>query len=89
MRAESLIPSKSFCLALMFALCAALPTLQAQADSVEEINAKSLNALVFLRDQVDGSEEILRNAAGVLVFPDVVKLGFGVGGEPSDLSTRR
>ena len=30
---------------------------------------------------MDGAEEFLRTAAGVLIFPDVVKLGFGAGGE--------
>ena len=52
-----------------------------RADSVEEINAKSLNILVYLANQVEGSEAFLRGVAGVLVFPDIVKLGFGLGGE--------
>lgn len=52
-----------------------------RADSVEEIHAKSLNALVYLRDEVAGSEPFLRSAAGVLVFPDIVKLGFGLGSQ--------
>lgn len=66
---------------LLLSLLVLLPGQPAWADSVEEINAKALNALVFLKDYADGSEEFLRDAAGVLVFPDVVKLGFGVGGQ--------
>ncbi|KZX58584.1 hypothetical protein A3709_18375 [Halioglobus sp. HI00S01] len=52
-----------------------------RADSVEEINAKSINALVVLRDSVEGAGDLLQEAVGVLVFPDIVKLGFGVGGQ--------
>ena len=63
------------CLPLVFMAVAT------RADSVEEIHAKSLNALVYLRDKAPESEQYLRDAAGVLVFPDIVKLGFGLGGE--------
>lgn len=51
------------------------------ADSVEEINAKSQNALLYLKENADGAEQLLRSAAGVLIFPDVVKIGFGQGGQ--------
>ncbi len=51
------------------------------ADSVEEINAKTQNALLYLKENVEGSEQLLRSAVGVLVFPDVVKIGFGQGGQ--------
>ena len=36
-----------------------------RADTVEEINAKSLNILVYLKNQVEGSEAFLKQAAGV------------------------
>lgn len=52
-----------------------------RADSVEQINAGSQNTLVQLKESASGVEEVVRSAAGVLVFPDVVKLGFGVGGQ--------
>ena len=66
---------------LLVGLALVLQPPLARADSVEEINAKALNALTILGDYVDGSEAFLRSAAGVLVFPDVVKLGFGAGGQ--------
>lgn len=62
-------------------ICLALFASQLRADSVEEINAKSLNALVYLGKQVEGVEAFMRDAAAVLVFPDIVKVGFGLGGQ--------
>lgn len=52
-----------------------------QADSVEEIDAGSIQALERLKSHAEGIENLLQDAAAVLVFPDVVKLGFGVGGQ--------
>ena len=66
---------------LLLCLPLILLAVATRADSVEEIHAKSLNALVYLRDKAPESEQYLRDAAGVLVFPDIVKLGFGLGGE--------
>ena len=53
----------------------------ARADSVEEINSKSLSALAYLGNKGGGINAFLEDAAGVLVFPDIVKLGFGSGGQ--------
>jgi lipid-binding SYLF domain-containing protein len=69
---------------LMFALCClwlALLSPVLRADSVEQINDSSARALQRLQDYAPGVDELLRDAAAVLVFPDVVKLGFGVGGQ--------
>jgi len=63
------------CLAMLFA------SQPLRADSVEQINAGSQQALKVLRGHVKGADKLIKNAAGVLVFPDIVKLGFGVGGE--------
>ena len=63
---------------LLLALLAGNP---AHADSAEQIRRGAVDALALLRDHVEGADELLASAAGVLVFPDVVKLGFGVGGE--------
>ena len=41
----------------------------------------SVAALEDLRKHSAKAGELLDQAAGVLVFPDVVKMGFGVGGE--------
>lgn len=66
---------------LLLCLPLVLLTATTSAESVEQIHTKSLNALVYLRDQAPGSEPILRDAAGILVFPDIVKVGFGQGGQ--------
>jgi lipid-binding SYLF domain-containing protein len=64
---------------LAFALLIAVPL--ARADSKAAIDSGSLEALVKLREHSSHAGELLDRAAGVLVFPDVVKMGFGVGGE--------
>lgn len=67
-------------LSLLF-LFAVLPGSPVRADSAEQIRNGAGAALSFLRENIDGAGELMDRAAGVLVFPDVVKLGFGVGGE--------
>lgn len=62
-------------------LLASLAGGPARADSAEQIRQGAGDALGFLRENIRGAGELLDSAAGVLVFPDVVKLGFGVGGE--------
>ena len=61
------------------ALCLAATV--AVADSKERIDTKSREALVQLREHSAAAGPLLDKAAGVLVFPDVVKMGFGVGGQ--------
>ena len=51
------------------------------AASAEEINIKVDAALAKFRKTVDGGAAFLKKADGVLVFPEVVKAGFGIGGE--------
>ena len=51
------------------------------ADSKEVIDAQAAQALDRLRDYNGQSAELLSQAKGVLIFPDVVKMGFGVGGQ--------
>lgn len=52
-----------------------------QAASGPEIDADVRATLSHFTYQVRGSEDLLRRAAGVLVFPAIVKAGIGVGGE--------
>lgn len=52
-----------------------------QADSKVRIDNSAREALVKLRDHSKNAAELMDKAAGVLVFPDVVKMGFGVGGQ--------
>lgn len=68
-------------LVILFSLLLALLSQALQADSVEQINRNSTEALERLKAHAPGVDKLLRDAAAVLVFPDVVKLGFGVGGQ--------
>jgi lipid-binding SYLF domain-containing protein len=69
------------CIALIAAFASLAGNGPAKAASAGEINA-SVNATLdrFYR-QIPGARELSARAAGVLVFPTVVKAGFGVGGE--------
>ncbi|NQY03221.1 MAG: hypothetical protein HRT76_08150, partial [Halieaceae bacterium] len=49
----------------------------AMADSREAIDSKSAQALERLLAHNASAEGLLGKAKGVLVFPDVVKMGFG------------
>ena len=57
----------------MFASSAAL------AASAEKIDREANKALEVFKEQIDGSEVFLNQAAGYLVFPRVIKVGIGVG----------
>jgi len=75
-------PRHSMCrLVLLLLMAVALWCQPARADSVEQINSKSRVALEALAKHARGAGELLEAAAGVLVFPDMVKIGFGVGGQ--------
>ena len=54
---------------------------QVEAASAEEINASADSTLRSFARQVQGAKELAQKAAGVLVFPSVVKAGIGLGGE--------
>ncbi|MDZ7737314.1 MAG: YSC84-related protein [Gammaproteobacteria bacterium] len=67
---------------LLFLLaCLGLAPGIAQAASATEIDIKVDTSLERFKDEVMGGERFLEKAKGVLVFPDVVKAGFGIGGE--------
>ncbi len=51
------------------------------AASKTEIDIEVSAALEKFKEEVPGAEKFLEKAEGVLVFPDVVKAGFGIGGE--------
>lgn len=53
----------------------------AYADSKAEIDARVDRKLAEFRAEVDGAAEVLDRAAGVMVFPRVIKAGFVFGGE--------
>ena len=53
----------------------------AQAATAKEIDVSVEVALDRFKNQVKGAEEFLANAKGVLVIPNVVRVGFFLGGE--------
>jgi len=63
---------------LLAALCLLQP---AWADDAAKIDADVDEALTRFTTEVNGAEVFLNTAAGVLVFPRVVKAGIGIGGE--------
>ncbi len=54
---------------------------QSQAASATEINIGVDTTLQRFKQQVPGGDRFLAQAKGVLVFPDVIKAGFFIGGE--------
>ncbi len=65
---------------LLAALALLTFALSSQGASKEVISAKIDGALVTFREKSPAGAELVDKAAGVLVFPDVVKMGFGIGG---------
>ncbi len=53
----------------------------AQAETAEVIDIKVNETLKQFTKEVAGGKEFLKSAKGVLVFPEVIKAGFGLGGE--------
>lgn len=53
----------------------------AQAASTREIDIKTDAAIGDFMEKVDGADSFLKEAKGVLVFPEIVKAGVGIGGE--------
>jgi lipid-binding SYLF domain-containing protein len=51
------------------------------AASAAEINRDANETLHSFVRQIGGARELAQKAAGILVFPSVVKAGFGIGGE--------
>lgn len=65
---------------LVVLLALALPGMAA-AKSAQEIDAEVDAALEQFYSQVEGGKEFLAASRGMLVFPQVIKAGIGVGGE--------
>lgn len=68
------------------AVAAALFLLPAAAfpDTAAELDAAVSEALAAFAEEVDGAAVFLDNAAGYLVFPRVIKVGLGIGGETGE-----
>jgi lipid-binding SYLF domain-containing protein len=75
---------------LMVAITVALllPSLPAFAASAAVIDAKVDDAIEIFKEDVNGAEVFLSQSAGYLVFPRVIKVGFGFGGETGEGALR-
>lgn len=65
-------------------LIAVLLTTSVLAASGEKLDRESDKALQVFRDDIPGAEVFIRQAAGYLVFPRVIKIGAGVGAETGE-----
>ncbi len=54
---------------------------RAQAASAKEIDIRVDAALERFTKEIGGAQKLLKKAKGILVFPNVIKAGFGIGGE--------
>ncbi|MCH8277915.1 MAG: hypothetical protein IIC12_03175 [Proteobacteria bacterium] len=54
------------------------------AASAEKLDLEADKALEVFREEIKGSEVFLNQAAGYLVFPRVIKIGIGIGGETGE-----
>jgi len=66
---------------LLVAMFCATSVLAASAD---KLNRESNKALQVFKEDIDGAEVFLSQAAGYLVFPRVIKIGIGIGGETGE-----
>ncbi len=62
-------------------LSLALLSVSLQAKTAVEIDMQANEALKEFKKVVKGSQDLLEQAKGVLIFPSVVKAGIGIGGE--------
>ena len=75
-----MIGRTAVCLILGATLGLLQPPLAAAA-SKEEINAKVQEAIEIFYKQTSAGKGLAQKSAGMLVFPEVVKAGIGIGGE--------
>jgi len=54
------------------------------AASADELNSEANKTLQVFKEDVNGAEVFLSQAAGYLVFPRVIKVGIGVGAETGE-----
>lgn len=71
---------------LVFAVCLTfismgLSPMASFAKTAKEINSEVNGALKLFSQHVKGSKEFFQSAKGVLIIPNIVKAGLGVGGE--------
>ena len=65
-----------------------LPLSASAADSAAVLDAKVAEAIAAFKEEVNGGDVFLRQAAGYLVFPRVIKVGIGIGAETGEGALR-
>ncbi len=70
---------------LMAAMFASLSVLAASA---QEIDQKVNETIAVFQKEINGADVFLNQAAGYLVFPRVIKVGVGIGGETGEGALR-
>ena len=65
-----------------------LPAMPVFAESAAVLDAKINDAIVAFKEEVNGANVFLDQAAGYLVFPRVIKVGFGIGAETGEGALR-
>ncbi len=82
MKTMKLIRGRSFwmvaCLALILSLFLSIPS---DAKTAKEINGEVSEALKLFYQHVKGGKEFLNASKGVLVIPNIIKAGLGIGGQ--------
>lgn len=72
---------------LLLAAMLMLPML-ASAESADVTEVKVNEAIASFKKEVNGADVFLNQAAGYLVFPRVIKVGIGIGGETGEGALR-
>ena len=75
------MPVKFTTLLVLGLLWTAVAAHHAAAATAVEIDAEADAALARFYEEVPAAKELAKKAKGILIFPKVVKAGFGVGGE--------
>ena len=76
-----MVARRAICLLIVSMLVAAGTARRSEAASAGEIEGDVNATLNRLYLTVNGSRDLVGRAAGVLVFPSIVKAGIGIGGE--------
>ena len=74
-------PLRALCLALLMVTAIVAEPRMSEAGSAAKIEADANATLHSFVRQVSGARELANKAAGILVFPSVIKAGIGFGGE--------
>src|SRR3972149_8264746 len=72
---------KALCVVFLMVTAFVAGPRMSEAASAAAIEADANETLHSFVRQVPGARELANKAAGILVFPSVIKAGFGIGGE--------